>query len=204
MADMNLHPVSVQEALEYAEKVILMPVEGELSLGHLSALTEHLEHSVSCLIAVIEQLQSAEAGIAQYMQVNEELTAVMTAILANPPATSLPRPTEPKRMYDQDIDTWFTLDATGNWQAEAFPDVIEVELPDDEWTPCGPIDCPPVTTVEFRTDAATMKMHQSEIIQGLAKEITAEFGGQFDPGCKDCRKFQRIGRKACPAHIPLG
>lgn len=184
---MNIHPCTIPEALEYMQKAPLMPIDGELSLGHVTMLSEHLEHAVSCGIALSEQLHNAEEALVKYMALCEEQSAAIAAFLANPsPMEAVGPPASdigPKQMYDPDLDQWYTLDSQGYWQAEAFPD----------------------TTVEFRTDAETMDRHQPEIVRDLAAEIVREFGGQteIDPDCKHCKRFQRIGRIGCTTHYPL-
>lgn len=168
---MNLEPVTVPQALEYAQRAVLIELSGRLDAQQIMAIQEHLVYSISSLVAVIEQLRLAEEAIVGLMDSNEELrTHLRTFVEAQKPK---PAPLPPKRVYDADTDTYFELAQHGYWQV-VIPDAPEdVKNVEDR---CG-ITLGD-TTVEFRTDSATYDANSGLIHKMLAQAIVEEFGGQ--------------------------
>lgn len=166
---MNLPPVTVEEALEYIPRAMVLDLT-VVAPSDIGAVVEHLHFAVASAKALMEKLIEAEQAIVEFSEANSELARLLSdaipqlevpqhgAIIDTKNGPLLVEP--PKTMYDPDLDQWYTYnEQQHSWEAVMFP--LE-----------GP------ATVEFRTDGSTYEQNTPEIHRMLAQEIVREFGGQ--------------------------
>lgn len=76
---MRIHPMTVEEALDYAPKAALLDFDGPVTPDLIMAVKEHLSYAVSALSVVSAKLFEAESAIVDLHQSNLELAALVAS-----------------------------------------------------------------------------------------------------------------------------